>query len=44
MLAEAVMRIFRYKGGLYRFRHSIKKARERGIEMRSGSEALSSLC
>lgn len=30
---------FRYKGELYRFDHSIEKARARGIELRYGSDA-----
>ncbi|BAE83991.1 hypothetical protein [Desulfitobacterium hafniense] len=30
---------FRYKGELYRFDHSIEKARTRGVEIRYGSDA-----
>lgn len=30
---------FRYKGELYRFDHSIEKARSRGVELRYGSDA-----
>lgn len=34
---------FRYKGQLYRFDHSIDKARARGIELRYGSDAFAQI-
>lgn len=30
---------FRYKGEVYRFEHSVEKARSRGVELRNGSES-----
>lgn len=30
---------FRYKGQLYRFDHSVEKAKSRGVELRHGSDA-----
>lgn len=34
---------FRYKGQLYRFDHSIEKARAKGVELRYGSDAFAQL-